>query len=223
MTIASTRLLAAFAMMLGLLLIAGCNIVGPAAYLIEGQAKKPAAYELDPTLDTVVFIDDTRPVMSPTSLRLVVARAVSTELQQRQLVAVAIDPRPLLTLARRESASNPISIQDLAASVNAKQVVYVKMENFQLAVNNRRTPTAVAEVRVLNMEENRRVFPDPTTGSSGYQVVAQMRDVSSTNYDSRVGQGRLKERLAGELATEIARVFYEHVPDEIGTRLDGPR
>ncbi|NEQ54634.1 MAG: hypothetical protein F6K11_31630 [Leptolyngbya sp. SIO3F4] len=223
MTIVTTRLLAACATILGLLLVAGCNIIGPAAYIIEGQPEKPAAFELDPTLDTVVFIDDNRPVMSPTSLRLVVARDVSTELQSRNLVGVALDPRPLLTIARQESISDKMSIQDLAASVNANQVIYVRMENFQLTVNNRRTPTAVCEVRVLNMIEGRRVFPDPATGSSGYQVVAQMRDVSSGNYESRVGQGRLKEALAKQLAVEIARTFYEHVPDEIGTRLDGPR
>ena len=72
------RLAAAIAL-LGGLVTAGCNVIVPVAYVIEGPGTIPAEFTLRDT-STAVFVDDRDSAFPRTSLRLMVGAEITNRL-----------------------------------------------------------------------------------------------------------------------------------------------
>ncbi len=56
-------------------------------------------------------------------------------------------------------------------------------------------------------------------GEASAVVQVFTRAASPELYRSRSGRRQLEESLANQLGDRIAKLFYKHVPDEIGSRL----
>jgi len=81
-------------------------------------------------------------------------------------------------------------------------------------------PSAEARVKVVDVTTGQRLFPDPhgRADTPGHLVLAQMR-MQNMEGASQTTLTVLRRNLADELAAEVARLFYEHSSEEIGSKL----
>lgn len=196
----------------------GCNIVGPAAYIVGGPGTIDAEHALADR-PTVVFVDDRENVVNPTSLRRVIADKVSQDLMSRGVVSRTISPHDAMSLAsRHDTHKDVMPIDAIGRAVDAEQIVYIEMLVFQDSDGEVPRPIAACRVRVIDVENRERLFPSPDA-EQPYRVVQQrMREVDRDMYRSRATRYQISETLAEELGDTIAKLFYKHERD-LGGRL----
>jgi len=209
----------ALIMIMGVMLLsatAGCNIIIPASYLIEGPPKIPAVFEL-PSKRTVVIVDDKANRMARVALRVEVGDSTGTELLANDVVAEVITTRDAVALIRRmDTASKPISIQRIAESLGAEQVIYVEIDEFVLAGGRSEGgPQAVALIKVLDITTGTRLWP--SVGSEA--VASELQDINPSILDTSAGRREIEDKLAAKLGSDIAKYFYAHPRRELGGRL----
>ena len=198
------------------LLVAGCNYLLPAIYIIEGPPKAPAAFEL-PSKRTVVIVDDKINRMPRVALRVGIGDSVGTHLLENDVVPETITTRDAVALIRRmDTASKPISIQRICESLGAEQVVYVEIDEFNLSGGREEGgPEAVALVKVLDIANGSRLWP--TAGSEAVQSFLQ--DINPSLITTSAGRREVEDKLAEKLGEDIAKLFYAHERRELGGRL----
>lgn len=220
-TVITLALVAAVGAALG-----SCNIVGPAAYLIGGQPKVDAQYALSDR-PTVVFVDDPENILPNRSLRRLIGDRVAQELMVKKLVSITISSADAMAVAGRESYGKPLAIEEIGRAVGAEQVVFVNMTSFVLSPDNiTPRPSGACLVKVIDVTTRERLFPTADggfRGSSGYPVQVAMRQVSLERYRTTSSRRGIREQLANEIADQITKVFYRHVPRELGRNLNPPR
>jgi len=200
--------------------VAGCNIIVPVGYILEGPASNDAAFTLPSEKRTVIFVDDTRNDLPRTSLRSRIGDTVVTSLMAQELVVQAIDSVDAMQVARRrDTDSKKLSVAEIGEEVGAEIVIYVKITYFALSPDGVvPRPLGEAEVKVLDIAAGTRLFPDTGTGN-GYPVRTQMREQDLDAYRSSSGRRQLEDSLATELGNDIAKLFYKHQKQELGGRL----
>jgi hypothetical protein len=203
------------------LMPAGCNIVGPAAYMIEGPVKVEAQYALA-DVPTVVYIDDRSNLVNPISLRRVIADKASEVLMVKKVLTSTISPQDAMALtAKRERNSNILSMEEIGRMVGAKQVIFVEMQRFDRSPDGfTPRPIAVCRVRVIDVENKMRVFPPPESQETSWAVQAVTREVDPEVYRTSSGRLAAFETLAIQTGEEIAKVFYRHEARELGGNLN---
>lgn len=218
MILLATAVLAAGAAM------SSCNIVAPAAYLAMGQPKAKARYVLNPELPTVVFVDDRNNAIpaNSTRTRRAIADRISDDLMNRELVLNVISARDGMALAyNRDRESDLLSIGEIGRAVGAEQVIYVEMLSFRGSPDNvTPRPSAACRVKVLDVVNRERLFPPPDAEKAWQDVVVQCPPVSPELYQSNQGRREIEQMLAALLADHITKLFYDHIPDELGSRLE---
>lgn len=199
-----------------LLAAVACNIITPAAYIIEGPASNDAQYTL-PDRKVVVFVDDRKSVLSRTQLRTSIGDKVASDLLAKKLVPDAIASREAVAVARREeSVGKPLSTAEIGEKVGADVVIYVRMLSFELSEpGNNPRPNAVALVRVIDAANRARLFPSDAE-APGAEVRSTMNEVSMDLYNSSSGRRTIEDLLATNLGDRIAKLFYKHEKNELG-------
>ena len=210
------RATAIVVMCAAVLLVAGCNYLLPASYIIEGPPKAPAAFEL-PSKRTVVIVDDKINRMPRVALRVGIGDSVGTHLLENNVVPETITTRDAVALIRRmDTASKPISIQRICESLGAEQVVYVEIDDFNLSGGREEGgPEAVALVKVLDITNGSRLWP--TAGSEAVQ--SSLQDINPSLIATSAGRREVEDKLAEKLGEDIAKLFYAHERRELGGRL----
>ena len=198
------------------LLVAGCNYLLPASYIIEGPPKAPAAFEL-PSKRTVVIVDDKINRMPRVALRVGIGDSVGTHLLENNVVPETITTRDAVALIRRmDTASKPVSIQRICESLGAEQVVYVEIDEFNLSGGrDEGGPEAVALIKVLDITNGSRLWP--TAGSEAVQ--SSLQDINPSLISTSAGRREVEDKLAEKLGEDIAKLFYAHERRELGGRL----
>ena len=211
-----SRAIAIVVMCATVLLVAGCNYLLPASYIIEGPPKAPAAFEL-PSKRTVVIVDDKINRMPRVALRVGIGDSVGTHLLENNVVPETITTRDAVALIRRmDTASKPISIQRICESLGAEQVVYVEIDDFNLSGGREEGgPEAVALVKVLDITNGSRLWP--TAGSEAVQ--SSLQDINPSLIATSAGRREVEDKLAEKLGDDIAKLFYAHERRELGGRL----
>lgn len=200
--------------------LASCNIVGPAGYFIAGPEKIPAAYELDRTKTTVVFIDDTRGSVLPTkSIKRRIGEAAENILLNEAKIERMIASQDLIAIADREKFSKEFGIVELGEAVNADVVVYVAMESFAVMQDQENyTPTASARVRVIDVRSKTQLWPEKLDEAYNLSVVAPSRAGAPPRNTSERTQ--VQTEFAERVGRSIAWIFVEHHKNPQGGRLD---
>ena len=213
---AQSRAIAIVVMCAAVLLVAGCNYLLPANYIIEGPPKAPAAFEL-PSKRTVVIVDDKINRMPRVALRVGIGDSVGTHLLENNVVPETITTRDAVALIRRmDTASKPVSIQRICESLGAEQVVYVEIDDFNLSGGREEGgPEAVALVKVLDITNGSRLWP--TAGSEAVQ--SSLQDINPSLIATSAGRREVEDKLAEKLGEDIAKLFYAHERRELGGRL----
>jgi hypothetical protein len=199
------------------LCVGGCNIAGPVANVIQGPPKMDAQYILA-DVPTVVFIDDPRNVVNPVTLRKVIAETASQQLMMNEVLTTTISPQDAIAITQRSDRSgDKMSVEDIGRSVGAQQVIYVQMQTFAHTPDGfTPRPVASAQVKVIDVAAGQRVFPEE---GEGWPVNASGAAVSPSVFSTRSSSVKVFEALAHVLGAEIAKVFYRHEYQELGTRL----
>jgi hypothetical protein len=210
------RAIAIVVMCAAVLLVAGCNYLLPASYIIEGPPKAPAAFEL-PSKRTVVIVDDKINRMPRVALRVGIGDSVGTHLLENNVVPETITTRDAVALIRRmDTASKPVSIQRICESLGAEQVVYVEIDEFNLSGGrDEGGPEAVALIKVLDITNGSRLWP--TAGSEAVQ--SSLQDINPSLIATSAGRREVEDKLAEKLGEDIAKLFYAHERRELGGRL----
>ncbi|MBX3356092.1 MAG: hypothetical protein KF724_10410 [Phycisphaeraceae bacterium] len=197
--------------------LSGCNIIVPAAYILEGPPTVDAEFTL-PDRRTVVFVDDTRNMLPRTALRTRLGDRTATLLLENGLITQAIASSEAIQVVRRfDSESKRISMAQVGEELGAETVIHVKVTSFMLSPDGETPrPLAEAEVRVIDVAGGRRLYP---TGDSHRPVVAQLREQPLENYRSSVGRRDMEDQLADQLGRSVAVLFYRHQKKELGERL----
>ena len=203
-------------------LLSACNILGPAAYIAMGQPEVEAQYEL---LDrpTVVFVDDRMNAIPINSSRLrrAIADQVTMDLMEREILTQTISPRDAVALARNSDRRGELlSIQSIGEKLGAEQVIYVEMISFRGSPDGF-TPRATGScrVKVIDTVKHSRLFPAPDALAGYEEVQVVSPPFSPELFQSSQGRAEIERMLAALLGDRVGKLFYEWVPDEIGTRL----
>ncbi|MCP4836635.1 MAG: hypothetical protein GY895_17935 [Phycisphaera sp.] len=200
--------------------IAGCNVIVPVAYVLEGPGKIPAEYTLRDT-STAVFIDDSNSRFPRTALRAMVGVEVTQQLIQNKAVPanMMVDSRDVIGLVRAiETNGRRATIERIGREAGVEQVIYVKLEGFAMTLDGvTPRPTAVCSVKVLDLASGIRVFP--MEEGKGRETVAQLREVDPSLFETFAKTRLIEDSLATKLGRNIAEVFYEHERVDLGENL----
>ena len=206
------------------LLLGSCNIVTPVAYAIEGPGQIDAEYTL-PVKKTVVFVDDPRNILPRTALRTTIGDAVSFDLMDRELLTSTVATRDAIAIARQGSggsASKLMSSESIGRALDASQVIHIQPEIFDLAGRSDSQglrPTAKVVVKVLDIDQQVRVYPSEHTLPRGREVTATIREADPSVLRTRSGRTQLEEELARKVALQVAKLFYKHDRVDLGENL----
>lgn len=200
--------------------LSSCNIITPAAFILMGPPKKDAIFLLTDR-PTVVFVDDARSRVGRTDLRRIIGDRIAVDLMVEKVVTETIASRDALAVARSEAYDNRIAIDSLGEIVGAEQVIYIDMVIFDLSPDGfAPAPVAAGLIKVIDVTAKERLFPDADSSDSSYAVQVQLPQISPELYRTPSTRNQLNEALAEAFGLEVARLFYKHVPDELGSRLN---
>lgn len=214
----------AFASAVGVLSAAGCNIVTPVAYAIEGPGQIDAEYTL-PKKKTVIFVDDPRNILPRTALRTAIGDAVSFDLMERGHLESTVASRDAIAVARSGSAGNAqklMTVEAVGKALDCAQVIHIQPTVFDLTgrTDDRGIrPTAIVQVKVLDLEMRVRTYPAAQSMPDGREVTAIIREESSDGLRTRAGRTQIEDQLARKIALEVAQLFYQHDRVDLGENL----
>ena len=202
--------------------LGACNILGPAVYMIKGQPKAPAKYELE-NRTTVVFVDDRNNAIPINSSRVrrAVADDVTKQLMSRNIVTKTISPRDAMALSRSQDREGKLmSMAAIGEAVGAEQLIYIEMLSYRGSADNvTPRPSAMCRLKVIDIVSKTRLFPAPGLENDWQQVIVQGAPVSPELYRSSVGRRQIEKILTEAIADKVTKLFYRHIPDELGSRL----
>lgn len=207
-------------MMLAAVVLAGCNIVGPAAYFIGGPAKVKPQFVLPRDKSAVVFVDDRANVLPTRASRRRVAQSAERTLLDGKAVGKAdiIGSDAILSIAAQERFGRPTGIAEIGKAAGAQTVIYATIDSFGLAPSGQElAPIATARVKVIDVESRRRLWPGsdrewmPVTARLPIRPATAPRDTSA--------RAKLEDELSEFLGVSIARLFVEYVPEDVAQRV----
>lgn len=198
-------------------LLAGCNVVAPAAYLIEGPPTTDPLYTL-PQKKIVVFVDDRGSVIPRARLRREMAlKTTNTLLLDEKLVPAAITPDAAIRVASIEDYATPLAIDEVGRQVGAEVIIYVEPIQFALIAGGNPRPVSLVRVKVVDCKSGERLWP---TDPAGYVVTAQMALQTDTAYTTPEGISVLQTTLAEFTGLRVAQLFYKHELNPLDARVN---
>lgn len=202
--------------------LSSCNIVAPLALFMAPEPMVEPQYVLEDR-PTVVFVDDRRNVVTPTSLRRVIAERVSQDLMVQEVLTTTISPVDAVAVARQKDTDESVmSIEEIGRAVGAEQVIYIEMVEFRDRVDRYTPrPQGACAVRVIDVVNKKRLFPADDGSNASHPVQVMMQEMGPEAYQSRATRNQVAELLALRIGEDTAKLFYEYNASKIGKNLDG--
>jgi hypothetical protein len=205
----TTTILCTAAAALAAAALGACNIVGPVGFLVAGEEKVPALYQLDKDRSVVVFVDDRASRVPEITARVLIGRTAEKALADQRLVREIISSEGVSAVVARERFGQPMGIADVGAAVGAQTVIYATIDEFTLSVDRTTfAPRAVARLKVVDTESRKRLWPTEDPG--WHTVVVQLDERQGTVPTGPGDVGAAQRDLAARLGDAIAKVFYAH-------------
>mgnify|MGYP006105480105 CR=1 FL=1 len=205
--------------------LGGCNVLTAVSFVARPEPKTEAAYELA-DVPTVVFIDDRRNRISPTRLRRTIAEEATTILMEEEVISESnmIPARDAIRVSsKHDRAGNLLSVHAIGEAVGASQIIFVSVDQFALTRDGQTPePQARCRVRVIDVKDEKRLFPDPAGNSTYdyYQLKVDIPNVDPHGFNTISTRNDLNDRLAIETGDQIAKIFYTHITSELGGRIE---
>lgn len=202
------------------LLSVGCNIVGPAGFLIAGEEKVSARFTLPAEKPTVVFVDDRSSVLPSRNARTRIAQAVERTLLDGGAVPKGdiLSSEGISQLAAGERFSRPAGIAEIGESVKADVVVYATIDAFSLSIDGQQfTPAATARVKVIDVKTKKRLWPE---APEEWSVVSLTMPTKQGSIPTKISdRADVEQELADRLGVMIGRLFVKHVGRDPNPRI----
>lgn len=199
------------------ILPAGCNILGPAAFVLSGPATIDAEFRL-PDQPTVVFVDDRRNVLANRGIRSYLGDKTGEYLLRHKVLNVekqhSIRTGGALAAARGDEQGHLLSLEEIGEKVGARQVIYIDMLTFQIETTDGESHThAQFAVKVIDVETRTRIFPDPESGPPARTMVVSLPPERTYQpIFNRETRREAELALAVLIADKVSKIFYKHEP-----------
>ncbi len=194
----------------------GCEVPGFLASL--GGEKVKARYDL-PDRATLVLVDDPAGFFDNATLVGLIGQTTSEQLRQHGVIkeAAIIPQENLHQVAAKLGQDYPrTAIDQIGRLTGAQQVIHISIREVRLTrAPGVFEPTASVEVKVIDAEHSRRLFPagqsfpGETSAEPGYTLVAQM-PVRTYDNPTRNLREKLRYDLADYTGQRMAQLFYNH-------------
>ncbi len=191
-----------------LLTIPACNIVAPIAYAVQGPGDVDREYELDPTLATVIFVDDPSNKIATRRIRLAIGERAQDTLLRRKLIdnGKLIDTRSALLATSRDRDDRPLSIAEIGRSVSADVVIYAVITDFQTdAIGEATAPYAGMRVKLVDTTTAKRLWPED---EAGFPLRVSLPATGRINPSSRTEALQIQREVADRAGLALAQLFY---------------
>ncbi len=190
------------------LMVAGCNIATPIMYAVHGPGKVKKSVALDPELKYIIFVDDPSNKVASRRLRGTIVDSAQSQLLKRKLVAEVIDGRAAFAAVAKERYGDPLSIVEIGESVGADVVIYALMTEFSLGAEvGTYRPSAVAQVKLLNVNTGDRIWPAENLGAFPLRISMPQRPGLAPSTTAEVYKSQ--EALAQQTGLALAQMFYD--------------
>lgn len=187
---------------------AGCNILGPAIFLIHGPQKVAKLYTLDPKRRTVVFIDDQRNKLPRRSLRQVMAEKAQDALLKERCVEAMIDAKAALAVTARDKATEPMNIAEIAKAAQAEVIIYATVDDFVLSRDGQTfAPAIEMRIKVIDATNEARMWPAEKHGHT-LVVNIPVRQGFVPQNPSEAMKAEIESAEVAGLA--LAQLFFDH-------------
>ncbi|MBL8991049.1 MAG: hypothetical protein JNJ48_05665 [Phycisphaerae bacterium] len=201
---------AAVVVLAALVLLAGCNILGPAGYFLVGPEATPAVFRLDPEKTAVVFVDDRANQVPTRSTREIIGRVAEEDMLANGAVKDMVQSRRVQTVIAAERSGRPLGIVEVGQAVQAKTVVYAVVERFVLSEDGQTyAPVASLRVKVIDVETDSRLFPVPDAGDEYYNLVIRVPVQTGSPPTTSAGLTTAYQDLARWTGRALGRMFYD--------------
>jgi hypothetical protein len=196
-----------------LLLLAGCNILGAAAYKVAGEPDVPAEFELAKR-PTVVMVENFRhPDLAAADAEFI-AQRVQERLMKKDLVPVVRAEKIIELRGKGMGAFRKMTVKDVARAVEAEQVLYISFEAGGFASMGGGSTVqgrAVVKVKVIDAATGDTLWPGAV--SDGRSVSFETSPADGTD---RTSTTDLRYKLYDGLAARAVRLFHKFKPSEQG-------
>jgi hypothetical protein len=194
------------------LFLAGCNMLGAAAYKIAGEPDVPAEFEL-PKKPTVVMVENFANADLAAADAEFIAQRVQERLMAKDVVPVVRAEKIIELRGKGMSAFKKMTVKDVAKAVEAEQVLYVSFEAGGIgAIGGGSTlqgRTAV-KVKVIDAVTGNTLWPQNITDGRSVAFETSPTDGTSTSPKD------LRYKLYDGLAARVVRLFHKFKPSEQG-------
>jgi len=191
-------------------LMSGCNIAGALERVTSPDRTVEARYVLA-DVPTVVFLDDRRNQINPVRLRREIVDEVTQILTVEGKLNDMISPRDAMAAARRlDTARETVGVDRVGRAVGAQQVVYIEAIAFRITQDGLMPdPAAFFNIRVLDLDAGRRVFPteDGLQQTGGYHIQVSIPRQELATLSGTGNASKLRQVLAQRAGDEIGRLF----------------
>ncbi len=206
-------------------LLAGCGGLGYVAALVSGPQKVPAMHHLAPDR-TLVLVDDPENKLGNPALCMSIADMIGRFLIENQSETLEfVDTTELARLAAEMGNDyHATPVDAIAAELNAQQVIHVYIEDTAMQYGgNMYRPTAAVQVKVIDVDDGVRTFPNPgplkeSSTLPGHKLIVQMK-YQHVDDQSRANRNIITGKLAETIARDVSRLFYQWEMPEPGEAL----
>ena len=196
-------------------MIAGCPAAGYVAAVIAGPEKVPAMYHL-PAKRTLILVDDPEHQLgNPALTNNIAAMTGEFLIQNKSEAQDFVSVSKLSDLASQLGNDYfAMPIDSIARKLQAQQVIHVYIETVAMQYGAAMyRPTAVVQVKVIDVETGNRTFPRPGPlreglPQPGHKLVVQM-DYQNIDDESRTNRNIITGKLAEQIARDVSRLFYQ--------------
>lgn len=215
----ATRAIATTGLLTACVLLGSCNIVGP-VLVFTSDDRQPAVYELPPKKATVVIVDDRNSRLPSRTARMKLSETAEKNLLANKAVdSEVIASESVQGILSADRFTRPRSVTALGRAVGAQQVIWVTVDSFALLENQARfAPTATVRVKVIDVENDQRIFPGADK-DEGHTITVEMKPRSSEPPRSEADRIRAQNELAERIGLRVAEMFYKSRPREADRKI----
>lgn len=202
------RALAAGACALGMLCLAGCNVLGAGYFLAYGGPKVPAAHTLDKKQVAVVLVEDPRNRLPSRAVRETIALRAEKRLIDAEAVEKLVSTQTALEAASSDRPDRRTTVAELGRGLGADIVIWAVVERFGLSPDGQtHQPGGLLRVRVIDTRADEVVFPKENP--RGFEMEVATRERPGDVPTSRSAVMTAERDLAELLGSALGEVFLE--------------
>lgn len=194
--------------------LTGCQAPAYVLQVVVPPKKVPAAYDIQDR-STLVFVDDPADVLPQSQLRLELANAVATTLQDAEVVTTFASLSDFEQLRLNEPQFSTWPIDRVGREFDVEQVIYIRLASFDISDPVRTAgPRANVHVKLIDVATGERPFP---TGGDDRGYPASARMPFEPDYHESPGTLTIvAQTLARKTGQQVANVFHDHKPRPVG-------